>query len=118
VDALEEELEAAFTGRTTAEWFAILETSNACAIGKVNTVADLFGDPHVAARGMLVEVPLPYGLGGTLTLPGSPLHLSDTPAATGRTMPGHGEDTDGILTDWLAMGAAEIADLRAGGAIK
>jgi CoA:oxalate CoA-transferase len=51
VDALERELEPAFADRSTAEWFGILEPSNACAIGKVNTIADLFDDPHVAARG-------------------------------------------------------------------
>jgi CoA:oxalate CoA-transferase len=118
VDALERELDPAFAGKTTAEWFAILEPSNACAIGKVNTVADLFEDPHVAARGMLVDVPLPYEVEGSLKLPASPLHLSETPAAIRKTMPGHGEDTERILTDWLGLGVEEIAALRQSGAIK
>ncbi len=101
VDALELELSAAIRQRTTDEWFELLEPANACALGKVNTIADLFEDPHVAARGMLVDIPMPYGKPGTLTLPNSPLHLSNTPTVVGQTMPEHGGDTDRVLARWL-----------------
>ncbi len=118
VDVLERELEPVFARKTTDEWFAILEPANVCAIGKVNTVADLFDDPHVAARGMLVDVPLPYGIDGSLKLPGSPMHLSGTPAVVGTGMPEHGGDTDDVLGRWLGMGADEVAALRAAGVVK
>ncbi len=118
VDALEAELDRAFSTRTTDEWFTVLREANVCAIGKVNTIADLFHDPHVAARQMLVDVPMPYGLEGTLKLPNSPMHLSETPAHASRPMPEHGGDTSDVLTTWLAMSAEEVAALRGSGAIK
>jgi CoA:oxalate CoA-transferase len=118
IDALERGLDAALAKRTTDEWFEIIEPANVCAIGKVNTVDDLFDDPHVAARNMLVQLPMPYGKPGKLTLPNSPMHLSGTPTVVGKTMPGHGGDTDDVLGKWLGMSADEVNALRSSGAIK
>jgi len=118
VDALETELAAVFQQRAMQEWFELLEPANVCAIGKVNSVADLFEDPHVAARNMLVDIPMPYGKPGTLTLPNSPLHLSATPTVVGAPMPEHGGDTEDVLARWIGVGAAELADLRKRGIVK
>jgi CoA:oxalate CoA-transferase len=118
VDALEQGLNAALAKKTTEEWLALLEPANAGSLARVNTIEDLFHDPHVAARKMLVDVPMPYGKPGTLTLPNSPLHLSGTPAVVGRPMPEHGGDTTDVLSSWLAMPAEEIGRLRAAGVIK
>ena len=118
VDALEIELATVFKQHTMQEWFALLEPANVCAIGKVNSVADLFEDPHVAARNMLVDIPMPYGKPGTLTLPNSPLHLSGTPAVVGSPMPEHGGDTGDVLSRWIGVDAAELADLRVRGIVK
>jgi CoA:oxalate CoA-transferase len=118
IDELEQQLVEALRKRTTNEWFDILEPANVGAIGKVNTIADLFEDPHVEARKMLVEIPLPYGKPGTLKLPNSPLHLSKTPPVVGRPMPEHGGNTDEILNGWLKMERREIEALRRGGVIK
>jgi CoA:oxalate CoA-transferase len=118
IAALEGEMAAALEARTTDEWFALIEPAHVCAIGKVNSIADLFEDPHVAARNMLVDIPMPYGQPGTLKLPNSPMHLSGTPTVVGTTMPGHGGDTDAVLSEWLGMGADEVAALRERGAVK
>lgn len=118
VDLLELRLCEALAEKTTAEWFALLEPANVCAIGKVNTIADLFDDPHVAARNMLIDIPMPYGKPGTLKLPNSPLHLSGTPTVVGRPMPDHGGNTDEILSAWTGMPSAGIEDLRARSVIK
>lgn len=118
VDALERELHLAFAKRSTDDWFALLREANACAVGKVNSVADLFDDPHVAAREMLVDVPLPYGLPGTLKLPNSPMHLSGTPPQVGEPMPEHGGDTTSVLESWLGLAAPEVERLRSSGAVK
>ncbi len=118
IDALEHELEATLRRKNTDEWFAIIEPANVCAIGKVNTIAGLFDDPHVAARNMLVDIPLPYGKPGSLKLPNSPMHLSGTPTVAGKPMPEHGGDTDGVLHAWLGMGESEIDQLRRAGIIK
>jgi CoA:oxalate CoA-transferase len=118
VDLLESRLCEALAGKATGEWFALLEPANVCAIGKVNTIADLFEDPHVAARNMLVDIPMPYGKPGSLKLPNSPLHLSGTPTVVGRPMPEHGGNTGEVLGGWAGLAAGEIADLRARGVIK
>lgn len=118
IDAMEIRLNAALSKKTTDEWFDIIQPANACAVGKVNTIADLFEDPHVAARNMLVDIPMPYGKPGLLTLPNSPMHLSGTPTVVGATMPDHGGDTDNVLNRWLGMAETEIQTLRANRAIK
>jgi len=118
IDLMEVELERALAEKTTDEWFTILEPANVASVGKVNTIADLFTDPHVEARGMLVDVPMPYGKPGTLKLPNSPMHLSGTPAVVGKPMPEHGGDTTPVLRDWLGMDDGEIEDLRTKGVIK
>ena len=118
VDLLESRLCETLAGKATGEWFALLEPAHVCAIGKVNTIADLFEDPHVAARNMLVDIPMPYGKPGSLKLPNSPLHLSGTPTVVGRPMPEHGGNTGEVLGGWAGLAAGEIADLRARGVIK
>ncbi len=118
IEALEAGLIEALAARTTDEWFDIIEPGNVCAVGKVNSIADLFEDEHVAARNMLVDIPMPYGLPGSLKLPNSPVHLSKTPVVVGKTMPEHGGDTDSVLMEWLGMAAEDIEHLRAAGAIK
>lgn len=118
VDELEEVLSVTLRGRSTDEWFDLIEPAKACAVGKVNSIADLFEDPHVQARKMLVDIPMPYGMPGSLTLPNSPLHLSGTPAVVGKTMPGHGEDTDAILSEWLGIDDAQIQELREKGVVR
>ncbi len=118
VDALEQGLIEALKHRTTQEWFDILEPANVGAIGKVNSIADLFEDPHVAARNMLVDIPLPYGKQGSLKLPNSPLHLSKTPPVVGRPMPEHGGNTTEVLSAWLGMSEGEVESLRQAGVVK
>lgn len=118
IDPMEEQLCETLARKTTDEWFALLEPANVCAIGKVNTIADLFNDPHVAARNMLVDIPMPYGKPGSLTLPNSPIHLSATPTTVGRPMPEHGGNTTEVLGAWIGMPAGEITALRASGVIK
>lgn len=118
IDALEAELNKALAAKTTDEWFAILEPANVCSIGKVNTIADLFDDPHVAARNMLVDIPLPYGKPGSLKLPNSPIHLSETPTVVGKPMPEHGGDTDDVLERWIGLDNAAVEALRTRGVVK
>jgi CoA:oxalate CoA-transferase len=118
VDALEEEMHRSMAARTTDEWFEVLRDSNVCAIGKLNSIADLFEDPHVTARGMLVDVPMPYGMRGSLKLPASPVHLSETPATVRAPMPGHGADTDAVLGEWLGVAPEDVEGLRESGTIK
>jgi crotonobetainyl-CoA:carnitine CoA-transferase CaiB-like acyl-CoA transferase len=78
--------------------------------GPVNTAADIYDDPHVAARRMLVEVEHP-GSATAVTIASTPIRMTATPGGVSRRAPLTGEDTDDVLAT-LGLGAGEIADLR------
>jgi crotonobetainyl-CoA:carnitine CoA-transferase CaiB-like acyl-CoA transferase len=67
-------------------------------VGPVNTAADIFADPHAAARAMLVEVEQP-GENRPIVLPGPAIKLTATPAAIYRRPPRLGEHTDEVLAE-------------------
>ena len=67
-------------------------------VGPVNTAADIFADPHVSARAMLVEVEQP-GENRPIVLPGPAIKLTATPAAIYRRPPRLGEHTDEVLAE-------------------
>jgi CoA:oxalate CoA-transferase len=104
-----------FLQRTTDEWVALLSAAGV-PCGPVNTVDAVAADPHVQARGMLVDLDVP-GLGEYRTL-NSPLHLSRTPAAPAGPPPRLGEHTDAVLGAQLGLDAAALAARRAEGAIR
>jgi CoA:oxalate CoA-transferase len=73
-------LEEALRERESGAWLALLEQAGV-PCGPLNDVADLFADPQLAARNMLVEVEDPRA--GKLRLAGNPVKLSgvaDPPA--------------------------------------
>jgi crotonobetainyl-CoA:carnitine CoA-transferase CaiB-like acyl-CoA transferase len=113
--ALADELAAIFASRPAAEWVARLPAE--AAVGPVNTVDDLFDDPHVQARGSVVEL---SGAGAGTRALRSPVRLrhrdgSEEPFAAGPP-PGPGEHTDAALA---AAGFApdEIAALHDDGVV-
>jgi len=70
--------------RTTAEVVEVL--GGRVPIGPVNDVATIAADPHVAARGMLVELEQP-GSDRPITVAGQPLKFTRTPTDVGRRAP-------------------------------
>jgi formyl-CoA transferase len=88
-----------FVRRTKADWIRRLE--EACVpCGPINDLAEVFADPQVLARGMLVELPHPTA--GSVRLPGSAIKLSETPVDYRRPPPLLGEHSREVLADWLA----------------
>jgi len=65
-------------------------------------VASLLADPHVQARGSVVE--LDDKELGTLRVPAPAPHLSRTPLRIATTGPARGEHTESVLHDWLGEG--------------
>ncbi len=100
--------------RSTAEWIAALEAiSVPC--GPINTLADVFADPQVVARGLKVEMPHP--LAGRVPLVANPIRLSSTPVEYRSPPPLLGEHTDAVLGGTLGLDPGRIAALRSGGVI-
>jgi crotonobetainyl-CoA:carnitine CoA-transferase CaiB-like acyl-CoA transferase len=85
-------------------------------VAKVYTIADIFADPHFAARGMLQRMPHPRL--GEVVLPGVVPKLSETPGEIRE--PGHalGEDTDAVLEKALGVSRERIANLRQAGVVR
>ncbi|KZE34757.1 CoA transferase [Chelatococcus daeguensis] len=67
--------------------------------GPINSVADVFADPQVIARGMRVDLPCPEAEGGTVPTVRSPIVIDGAPMVAGRPSPRLGADTDDVLND-------------------
>ncbi|HET7714378.1 MAG TPA: CaiB/BaiF CoA-transferase family protein [Bauldia sp.] len=78
--------------------------------GPINSVAEVFADPQVAARRMRLD--LPVAGGGTVPSVRTPILMSATPPAYERPSPRLGEHTDAILAE-LGYEPGEIARLSA-----
>ncbi len=89
-------------------WLSLLDTAD-IPCGPINNYAQVFADPQIAARHMMLETEHPV-LGPLRTL-GSPIKLSATPTDASRRAPLLGEHTDAVLGE-LGLSADEIAALR------
>lgn len=105
-------LAACFAGRPLAEWMARLGDLGA-AVAPVNQGPEIARDPHIAARGALVEV-------AGRQVPGCPIRLSNPSgeaSATDLTPPTTvGADTDAVLQG-AGFAAGEIAAMRESGLV-
>lgn len=80
-----------------AELLALMKTHNV-PCGEVNTVAEVFDSPQVAAREMKITM---QHAAGPVDLVGNPVKLSKTPVTYRMAPPVCGVDRDEILNDWL-----------------
>jgi len=67
--------------------------------GPINTVADVFADPQVIARGMRLDLPAADVAGGAVPSVRSPIVLDGAAQAAERASPGLGAHTDEVLAD-------------------
>jgi crotonobetainyl-CoA:carnitine CoA-transferase CaiB-like acyl-CoA transferase len=66
--------------------------------GPVNTAADIYADPHVAARGMIDQLDLP-GDNPSVSIVANPIKYTATPTNLYRRPPKLGEHTEEILAE-------------------
>lgn len=86
--------------RTTREWVALLE-SVGVPCGPINTLADVFADPQVQARGM--QIHMDHVVSDDVPLVASPIRLSDTPVQYRHAPPLLGQHTREVLGQILDL---------------
>ena len=100
--------------RTTSDWIALLENEGV-PCGPINTIADVFADPHVQARGM--QIAMSHPVAGEIPLVGSPIRLSDTPVQYRTAPPQLGQDTRQVLSEVLGLSQEAIDGLEKQGVL-
>ena len=100
--------------RTTAAWVAALEAASV-PCGPINTIADVFADPQVKARGM--QIAMTHGAGAEIPLVANPVRLSASPTSYRHAPPLLGADTRAVLAERLGMSGEEIDLLAATGLV-
>jgi crotonobetainyl-CoA:carnitine CoA-transferase CaiB-like acyl-CoA transferase len=107
-EELTTEIEGVLSQRAVEHWVEVLNRVGVPA-GPVLDVAQVFADPQVLAREMLVA--LPHAEVGTFKTTGLPVKLLRTPGAIRRPPPLHGEHTDEVLLE-CGLDRVEIGRLR------
>jgi formyl-CoA transferase len=100
--------------RPRDEWLALFE-QHEFPCGPINNYEQVFADPQIVAREMVVETTHPAL--GTLRSLGTPIKLSETPIDPRRRAPLFGEHTDAVLRE-IGYADDQIAELRRVQAIK
>ncbi len=113
IETLSALLQAEFGKRTRKELIDTLDRAGV-PCGPINSVADVFEDPQVLARGMLRDVPHPSGV--NVPQVASPMRFSDHPLPDREAPPLLGQHSAEILAE-IGYDAAAIAGLQAAGAI-
>lgn len=112
-DYLRAELGAIFLTRTRDEWFDLLGGADV-GVGKVLELDEIFADPHVLSRGMVLELDHPKF--GKVRHVGFGLKLSETPPTVRRLPRPPGADTEEILLE-AGYARKEIEEFRRQGVI-
>jgi len=113
-DIIERRVREILATNTADHWLDTLTRHNVpCA--PVNDFQHALGDTQVRARGMVIDLALTQG--GSVSMPGNPVKLSDFGAESFTPPPPLGQDTDAVLRDLLGKSADELARLRATGTI-
>ncbi len=107
-------LEETFYTRTTDQWMKALDDAGV-PCGPINDLDQVYNDPHVLAREMLVEQEDPDV--GTLKNIGIPVKLSETPGRIRRRAPDLGEHTREVLLE-AGYSSAEVDRMRDAGTVK
>lgn len=103
-----------FSKRTTRDWVTLLEAAGV-PNGPINTLAQVYEEPQVKARGIRVEMPHPVA--GSVSTVASPMRFSATPVEYQQAPPVLGEHTEEVLQQILGKTAQEMTQLRSDGIV-
>ena len=102
-------LDELFLRNEIAHWLSILE-SVGVPCGSINTIDQLFDDPQVQAREMVIQVDHPSA--GVIKMVASPLKIPTAPVKIRLPPPKLGEHTEKILHDLLGYDRNTVKELR------
>ncbi|EUB99393.1 Formyl-CoA transferase [Rhizobium sp. CF080] len=105
-------LERWFSAYTKAELEAM--AGDKVPLSAIKTIAEVVEDPHIAARNMIVNVPIAGKLIGMF---GMPIKLSGHEEAPNEKAPGPGEHNALVFEKLAGIGANELERLKTAGAI-
>lgn len=97
------------------EWWVEKLEALKIGCGPINTLKQVFDDPHVKARGM--EVQMKHSSGAEVTVIANPVRLSETPADYRIAPPLLGEHTSEVLQDLLGIDNKTFESLKKKGII-
>ena len=112
-DKARAELEPMFRTKTREEWFDLLTQADVC-VGKVYDVPEVFDDPQVKHRQMVLD--LEHPVAGSVQHAGVAIKLSDTPGGVRSFAPSIGEHTDETLAS-IGYSQSDISSLRKSGVV-
>lgn len=109
--------------RIVQEWMStlpasvILERCNSedVPIGPINTIEDIFNDPHIAARENLKRLEVPGE--GTVTVPGVFPRLCETPGDVTALGPELGQHNEEVYCGLLGISREELEELKGMGVV-
>ena len=84
-------------------------------VAKVPNIAEAIEDPHIKARGIIVELDHPTA--GKVRVPGFPVKMEKTPATYRIPAPQLGEQSAEILKEMLGYDDEQIEELRKSGIV-
>src|ERR1051325_3706385 len=113
-DVLIPMLEQLFATRPATDWLTRLERADVPA-APVNALDDVFADPQVRARQMLLAAP--HRALGTVRMANSPLKFNSQTEPPRTAPPALGQHTDEVLHERLRLSRAEIQALRKDGVL-
>jgi crotonobetainyl-CoA:carnitine CoA-transferase CaiB-like acyl-CoA transferase len=109
-DVLGAQIAEALFARPVAHWMTVFEKANV-PCSAINNIAQVFDDPHVRAREMLINLDHPQS--GKLPNIANPMRFSRSPVRYRRAPPTLGEHTAEVLEDVLGLSSQEVMDLAA-----
>jgi crotonobetainyl-CoA:carnitine CoA-transferase CaiB-like acyl-CoA transferase len=113
--ALSAMLEPVLRGRMRDDWLEAL-TAVGVPCGPINTIQEVFADPHAVARGLVRD--LPHATLGSVPTVSSPIRFDGDAPVSDRAAPVLGQDSADILGNVLGLSRDDIDDLVARGVVQ
>jgi crotonobetainyl-CoA:carnitine CoA-transferase CaiB-like acyl-CoA transferase len=113
-ERLSTDIAAIVSTRASADWLRVIEAAG-IPCGPINTLAEVFADRQVRARGLRID--LEHPLAGRVPQVANPIRYSDTTIEHTRAPPLLGQHTAEVLKSMAGIDGDMLAALRARGVI-